>query len=627
MTWLVTSLAVNPLVPLQTMVFNGFHKCFGSLQQALTGLCAALKRDPDNEIPRTPPPSATPLDFPCCEPKPIEASDRTPIDLAKVFSGIHKGPTTEHLNALNLNLKSDIPLEELVPADHLPHTSWLQTPNPNTDSNTQPILVNVGSLPAQEIFHARAKELQISNEDGYKTIHRIPLAKNKGPIRLLFFRKFWDELDCLADYWDTSQDKYTKSLSKSRKRSGDVAMDVDQLRGTAQQISKMSEQGEPGNVSMGHSSSGGGTSTAPLNESPDVSTPNDTPMPDVASSEASDATSSPNPTESALYTGYRTSTGSSMPLQHLEKVLFAFLDPLALPFRLRLVEPRSQPRLQLGPLLLPLPHMASVHRVPLDQSLARQGWREGPLMGAVAAEYAVWRDNGERPGEGARERLQLLKEVGCVLLLAQRRAMEGKAEVVPGKGKWWTEVPKWGGGSGVALYKDPESEKPATAAGGGKSKLSLIEAQRRRVKRAARRGTEGRTKANVLVPPSSLWEKNVKYARIGMQREGAGDTVDDVSPPGSEWYWDQVVLILTFGLQIYLVSSVNHHLSIIHARVHTRYIDHLTKGGDLAEQHEEWWKLEMRRSQWFDLLDPGDRFEAMRGVWAVISWLMREKEE
>lgn len=523
------------------MLLQGCHDCFDVLQQVLTSTFAALKRNPDYEKPRTPPPRPTPLDFPCCEPKSTDSDHRTPHNVAKVFGGIQKLPTKNHLDALNLGVESDIPLEELVPAEHLPPISWLGAPDPTTDSISRDIPINGGSLPARDTFYSRAIELQIGNETGYRTIHRIPLRKNEDPIRLLFFRKFWEELDCVAGYWDTSQDQYTTSQSGSQNSSGEAFMHNDQPRIVPQQEGKLSEpelsRKETSEMQDVEPSQKNGSSSSTLpNEAQKPPTREDTPMPDVAPTDNSSARPPRPSTDSTLYTGHRTSTGSLMPLHHLEKVLFSFLNSLALPFRLRLMEPRSQPRLQLGPLLFPLPHMASIYRVPLDQERARLGWKEGPLMGAVATEYSIWRGIGERPGEGAKERVQLLKEVGCVLLLAQRRAMEGKEEVVPGLGKWWAEVPRWGGGSGVAVYKDPAGEKQTTGAAKGKS--SLIDAQKRRIKRV-RRGFEEQPKTNALVPPSSLWERYVRYARIGMEKgDGAGDT-DDVSTPVDEVGTDQ----------------------------------------------------------------------------------------
>ena len=197
-------------------------------------------------------------------------------------------------------------------------------------------------------------------------------------------------------------------------------------------------------------------------------------------------------------------------------------------------------------------------------------------------------------------------------------------------------------------------------------------------------------------------------------------------------------LIIYF--QIYLLSSVNHHISIVHIRVHARYIEHIsqrstttipekryrsegsgkekgdrprvrpgdtgTGGGGAtnnssrssdsggggagpiltsagpkpgagvagaaapaalplssssppshhnrtdtatgqptggtshashaAPQHpsgaspqgssQQWHNLPMRRSKWFDLLSPTDRVEAMRGVWGLLDYLMRDTD-
>lgn len=532
------------------MVLQGCHECLNGLQQILTNMLAALKRNPDNDTPRLPPPKATTVDFPCCEPKSTDSRCRSPHDLVRIFGGIQKGPRTEHIDALNVILDSNATLEELVPADYLPPESWLQPPEPSTDSVSRSILINGGSMPAREAFYARAKDLLVSNDNGYRTIHRVPLAKNEGPIRFLFFRKLWEELDCMADYWDTSNDRYTDPSPKHQKSTDDTIMDDDKSQSVPQQGSKTSE---PDHLSYetlkkkNFQSSQKNDNSKTLPEEPQtVDSEGDTHMAVAAPDNhciVQRAEASPDP---RLYTGHRTSTGSLMPPQFLEKALFSFLDALALPFRLRLVEPRSQPRLQVGPLLFPIPHMASIYRVPLDQARARQGWREGPLLGAVAAEYAVWRTDEEQRGEGLRERVHLLKEVGCVLLLAQRRAMEGKEEVVPGLGNWWAEVPRWGGGTGIAIYKEPAAaEKQCTAMGAAaasssssssssldKGKPSPLDPQSRRKVKRTKRGVDDQQKANILIPPSSLREKNVRYERIGIQkrRDGTRGDVDDVSP-------------------------------------------------------------------------------------------------
>ena len=35
----------------------------------------------------------------------------------------------------------------------------------------------------------------------------------------------------------------------------------------------------------------------------------------------------------------------------------------------------------------------------------------------------------------------------------------------------------------------------------------------------------------------------------------------------------------------------------------------------------------MKRSRWFDLLVADDRVEAMRGIWAILAWQMRDMTE
>jgi len=56
--------------------------------------------------------------------------------------------------------------------------------------------------------------------------------------------------------------------------------------------------------------------------------------------------------------------------------------------------------------------------------------------------------------------LDLAREVGVMLLLAQERAREGKEPVKPGEGKWWTVTPRWGGGPGGLMENEvlPEQQ-------------------------------------------------------------------------------------------------------------------------------------------------------------------------
>lgn len=80
--------------------------------------------------------------------------------------------------------------------------------------------------------------------------------------------------------------------------------------------------------------------------------------------------------------------------------------------------------------------------------------------------------------------------------------------------------------------------------------------------------------------------------------------------------------------QIYMVSSINHHLSILRVLVPPAYLLYLATGtaspSHPGPNSPPPAGLELRRSRWYDLLDAGDRAEAMRGVWGLMAYLMRE---
>ena len=79
-----------------------------------------------------------------------------------------------------------------------------------------------------------------------------------------------------------------------------------------------------------------------------------------------------------------------------------------------------------------------------------------------------------------------------------------------------------------------------------------------------------------------------------------------------------------------MISSLNHHFSIVHLRVHSNYLEWLATGKtDFPEQPSDsgsespWHRLVIRRTRWFDLLNPEDRVEAFNGIWALFTWVMR----
>lgn len=78
-----------------------------------------------------------------------------------------------------------------------------------------------------------------------------------------------------------------------------------------------------------------------------------------------------------------------------------------------------------------------------------------------------------------------------------------------------------------------------------------------------------------------------------------------------------------------MVSSLNHHISVLKLRVHPVYLQYLTEGTlpkDIPSD-SDWCTPKLHRTRWFDLFDIEDRTEVMRGIWGITAYLMRYQEK
>lgn len=451
------------------MLKNIYVDDMQEMWELLTDSTPAARQYDRNES-REPPPPATPLAFPRCEPSTLSVPELgVSNDLVNLFSStLRTGPTTKHLQALNVSLANELSLEQVVPTDFIPHSSWLKGPAASESSeSTQAALSRSNSLsngapaPGKEEFFVRVKELLHDNEDAFRAIQRKPPLPNCQPGRIVHFRKFWEGLLLVAEHWDTSLDKY----SDNKDTEGKSAMDIDELRSevTEAEPKMETDQGE-----------------------------------DLKKT----------------YSGRRTGTGRDMPRKYREDTVFAFVETLTWAFRCRLEQPHSQQKLMLQGTMIPILHAASVHRVPKDVREARRGVAEGPMLGVFCREQTSFRGHDEAEGEGKQEILDLLRETGLMLMLAQKRAREGKEEELPGKGKWWANVPRWGGGAGGELGDaDEETTGSPTSS----------ESSHKQFKKASRMDAW-----KSLQPPSSIWERGVTYQQIGKDKNSE---YDDVSGP------------------------------------------------------------------------------------------------
>ena len=307
----------------------------------------------------------------------------------------------------------------------------------------------------------------------------------------------------------------------------------------------------------------------------------------------------------ATYTGRRIGTGYSMPPLFREETVSKFVECIAWCFRCRVEKPMIQPKLRVHQMMITIVQSHIVYCTPGNQMQTRQGYREGPMMGISCRSSTQFRKPGEVPGEGKDELRDLLYEVSLGLMVAQKRDREGKEEDKFWVGKWWCENPRFGGAAvkPTEIDDDDDDEGERKAEGKGKGREAASEAESSTSSRKKQKMSVARANWSSLKPPSSQYEKNVIYQHVG---KGKDADCDD----------------------IYLISALAHHLAIVHLRVPTAYSAYLLSNpsADFVPAGEPWYKIEVRRSRWFDLLKKEDRLEAMRGVWGVIGWLTRKEE-
>ncbi|KAE9369473.1 hypothetical protein N431DRAFT_469381 [Stipitochalara longipes BDJ] len=316
-----------------------------------------------------------------------------------------------------------------------------------------------------------------------------------------------------------------------------------------------------------------------------------------------------------LQTHVRTGNGSQLPPDYRQHLLTAFVKLVAYDFGCNVSFPRVEPRLHLTPPQPPSPpsyfnsSVTFIYRTPTERASARAGIIEGPVAALSARASTVFATEAE-------EHLDLAREVVAVLLTAQQRARESKSEKRFGDGKWWTSTPRWGGGPGGPIGR--EGDKIDELLVGREEKLvGEIEGSKvvGEVKKTiggingpspSKRSKKAKDGNNMQIyenyrrmnPPGPTWDRKARYCAIGKE---PGSRFDDV----------------------FMVSSLNHHICILRARVPENLLD-VFEGSD---DGGDWERVVMWRSKWYDLFLKEERIEAMVVVWGMMAWLMRKIED
>ena len=580
---------------------------------------------------RDPPPEPTPVTFPGywqTKASKWETTQTAP-DFQALFSRVLKpGDITQvHADALNIELLTDCPPDELLPLAP-DGTSYLPPLAPQEAINAASYADATKADPAtsrkRKDFDERLIELQVANEMAYKTLTRSLRNGVKGP-RLAYMRKFWEGLESMSQYWDCSRDEYfvDEETDEDGKHAKRQRLDSAQSDRTAAANSR-----DGNTASVGHDGVSKSEVAQNGKEAGDSSAAST--VRSLLSVE-SQANSSPD----QRYRGWRTGTGKNMPDKFRTDTVRSFIEGTVWPFQCTVAPPRQMPVVQFGALNLPVRQSAAVYRVPTDRMRARQGRLEGPLLAVQVRNDTDFHDQIGEPIE-QKSRLDLMRELGGLLQIAQERQREGKQEVRPGEGKWWTTVPRWGGGAGGAMPDDDDSNDLL----GTEEILDAIKEARGTKQKNVNHKQKRKTPAMLwkeLKPGSSLWDpvgrhhlsgpsnrtltvfQRTDYVAVGKEPLSQYDEVNYpyTLVPKPQW--------LTRN-QVFMVSSINHHISILKLTVHTAYVDYLITG-DFPEplpNTADWCRPRLQRSQWYDFYSKEQRVEAFRSLWGVLSYLNHE---
>ncbi|KAJ5400358.1 hypothetical protein N7465_010847 [Penicillium sp. CMV-2018d] len=553
--------------------------------------------EPEKE--RRPPAEPTPLDFPVYNLSDIleNESESRLKEMSDLLADIKRPQDicVERFKPLNLQLETGVEVAHMLPEDHshpLAPLPWEDTTEP-TEDNPRPLMDNGAPYPSKERYEILEKELALDNDDAFREVARLPPREGRSRVRITQSRKFWTGLERMAQYWDTSLDNYferpatpdpTPPSEMERAEDGTMQMDAEESKGRYSLTD--------GEMDLDEAQTAAPSSNGIIGEEQRPSVP--------------------------VYTGRRIGNGAEMPDEMRDETIRAFVEMAAWPFGCQVTVPTLPPRLTTKNLLFPVRQTFQSSRSPRDRQIARSGMLEGPVLISQCRPETSFRTADKAPGTGIGDVSDLFREVGGMLLAAQERAREGAVEKRPGEGKWWTMQPRFGGapndgilddlvnhGHGMSLPDSMmEESTPSAQEAGSASKRQRFEhpfvTSLSRRPSAMRRLTTSE-KWKILQPGPSLWDKRMSYLQIGKVQESPFD-------------------------DIYMVSSINHHVSILHLRVHRRYLDMLTNGESTfpTTEGEPWHVLKLQRTRWFDLLDTNDRIEALKGVWQLFHHQLRQ---
>ncbi|KAL6157417.1 hypothetical protein ACJQWK_06917 [Exserohilum turcicum] len=520
----------------------------------------------DTQKQRSPPPKPTPVTFPALQPP--EPSTRAPpaswsqpgVSISDRFLQLKKPSDVDKdtLALLNVTFQPECDLETLLSSlsnnaeSFLPPKCWLDAPGEHHSaagaSAAGAFLSNGRRPPDQRDFFVRARELFVNNADAFSTLTRKSSGNQQPPVRLAHFRKFWEALDNVAYYWDTSLDDYLPSDQEANHAEQTASAplpdstDANLQQATHETDIERASATTPGACTPGaeeprkkaRMEDNGGekpsmrvrTEKSSQTLSPheigagDRILRNKIELLEVLRAARMRAEGTPVNHSPGSYRGYRIGNGAEMPDQYRIECVRSFLEPIAWAFGVTLSPHRRPPVLTIEHVRFPVRMSSVAWRGPQDRTKARQGCLEGPVLGMQCRADVNFGATGKLEAQSI---LDAVREIGGLLLLAQERAREGKKERRGGEGKWWTTKPRWGGGPGGEVGEAIGATEILAKDAAPKPEEKPLERNRDGSK-ARRRPTPAEV-WKTLRPGNPLWDPKVTYEAIGKDKSVKWDDV------------------------------------------------------------------------------------------------------
>lgn len=607
---------------------------------------------------RDPPPRPLDLEFPGYvppySPTKLNASSssqvRERICHIRSFTEI----SDQDLSYFNLDFRHNVELASLLPGDKFQERPFL----------------------FDEDLDSMLTEISYDNQDAFREILRMEPRNGRSKPRLAYARNFFGSLEDMARYWDTSLDSYysiPNDGAESRPPPG-----TGESTDTPSLSTNAAKQADGSDLEM-----------------TDVST---------RSSESSKESNLPGE-KKEVYKGYRFGNGEQVNPGTRVAMVKNLLKMVTHKFVCRDHEPMPAPREKLvirGVRVQSIQYQFCIARVPRDTKLARARMVEGPIMAAHVREEVKFKQTprlaaaealltGSTPADGTGgqptkpvtpksaasshnfvgERFDLLREIGCMLILATQRAREGKdKDTFSGADKWWVTKQRWGGGPtkwGQLASEVYEDEDPSWSP--EEKRLQEEKRQRAQEDRARSKSATAIVESSAIrididnmmannaptipsLPGDPLAGPRKKKLRsidrpLGKEEEmREGRRLMYVPPYRKKWYqdwqrlrpntpiWDDKIVYRHIGKlggsdfdDIFMVTSVNHHVALLRMKVHQQYLEWLETGAEVVEEVVESLRkdvLHVQRSTWFNMFDIQDRREFLIALWRLMCWLNRE---